>query len=239
MLDPFFRKLEVRDALGDDERLALIAAGSPQEIFAPGADLVREGDRPERSILVISGFCTRYRLLADGQRQIMAIHIPGDFVDLHSFLIKQMDHSVGALSECVIVPFPHANLAEITRQFPHLTRLLWLTTLLDSAILREWIVAMGRRSAVNQLAHLICELYVRLDLIGAVSDQTFVFPVTQTDLGDTLGLSPVHVNRIIQELRRDGLIAWRDRVVRILDWPALQARAEFDPTYLHLTREPR
>lgn len=238
-LDTFFRKLERRDTLTADERLALIEAAGEERNFAAGADLVREGQRPQVSTLVIEGFTTRYRLLSDGQRQITAIHVPGDFVDLHSFVLKEMDHSVGALSRCRTIMFPHERLTHITEQHPHLTRVLWLMTLLDGAIHREWLVAMGRRSAPQQMAHLICELYVRLGVTGLVRDSTFTLPITQIELGDALGLSAVHVNRVLQELRTENLFTWQGHTIHILDWPRLQDRAEFDPRYLHLNSEPR
>jgi len=239
LLDAFFRKLERRDVVSADERQALIDAAGPVLEVRAGADVVREGERPERSQLVISGFTTRYRVLSDGQRQITAIHVPGDFVDLHSFVLKEMDHSVGALSDCRIITFPHPALTAITERFPHLTRLLWLMTLLDSAIHREWIVAMGRRSAPGQLAHLVCELYVRLGVVGLVENDSFKLPLTQMELADALGISAVHVNRVLQELRGESLLTWQNQVIRILDWPRLQERAEFDPRYLHLQSEPR
>lgn len=238
-LDPFFRKLERRDRLTDAEREALARARGPEQDFAAGADIIREGDRPNRSTLIVSGFATRYHMLSDGQRQITAIHVPGDFVDLHSFLIKEMDHSVGALTRCRVVAYPHDNLAAITERFPHLTRVLWLTTLLDSAIHREWLVGMGRRSAPQQMAHFICELYVRLEVVGLAGNLTFSFPITQSELGDALGISAVHVNRVLQELRTEKLFTWQGQTITILDWPGLQQRAEFDPRYLHLTNEPR
>ena len=239
LLDAFFRKLERRDIVSPDERQALIDAAGPLLEVRAGADLVREGERPDRSQLVISGFTTRYRVLSDGQRQITAIHVPGDFVDLHSFVLKEMDHSVGALSDCRIISFPHQGLATITERFPHLTRLLWLMTLLDSAIHREWIVAMGRRSAAGQMAHLVCELYVRLGVVGLVTNDSFTLPLTQMELADALGISAVHVNRVLQELRGENLLTWQNQVIHVLDWPRLQERAEFDPRYLHLNSEPR
>jgi CRP-like cAMP-binding protein len=238
-LDIFFRKLERRDTLSPQEQSALIEAAGDDRVYPAGSDIVREGERPENSTLVIEGFSTRYRLLSDGQRQITAIHIPGDFVDLHSFILKEMDHSVGALTRCRIITFPHERLLRITEQYPHLTRVLWLMTLLDSAIHREWLVAMGRRSASEQMAHLICELYVRLGIIAQTNGDSFQLPITQTELGDTLGLSAVHVNRVLQELRSENLFTWQGQTVRILDWPRLQQRAEFDPRYLHLTTERR
>lgn len=238
-LDLFFRKLERRDAIPPEEREALLRAAGAEVTFPAGADLVREGDRPDVSTLVVSGFTTRYRVLSDGQRQITAVHVPGDFVDLHSFVLKEMDHSVGALSACRVIQFPHQHLTTITERYPHLTRLLWLMTLLDSAIHREWIVAMGRRSAGAQMAHLVCELYVRLGVVGLVRDDSFTLPMTQTELGDALGISAVHVNRVLQELRTENLFTWHNQVLHILDWPRLQERAEFDPRYLHLQLEPR
>jgi len=236
----FIRKLERRDAISAEEKAALLAAAGGVETFPAGSDLVREGDRPGRSMLVAQGFTTRYRLMGDGTRQITAIHLPGDFVDLHSFLLKTMDHAVGALSACRIVTFPHANLTLITERYPHLTRMLWLMTLLDSAIHREWIVAMGRRSALEQMAHLLCEIFTRLAIVG-LGDRTreLILPINQTELGDTLGLSTVHVNRTLQQLRADKLISWTGQSVRILDWERLAEVAEFSDAYLHLDAEPR
>ncbi len=236
---PFLRRLERRDVLPAAEKAALIEAAMSAETYASGADLVREGKQPDRSLLLAQGFTTRYRLLADGTRQITAIHLPGDFVDLHSFLLRTMDHSVGALCACRVITFPHANLKLITERYPHLTRMLWLMTLLDSAIHREWLVAMGRRSALEQMAHLLCEIFTRLSVIGLGAGGEATLPINQTELGDTLGLSTVHVNRTLQQLRAEQLIVWQGQTVRILDWDRLARIAQFDPTYLHLEAEPR
>ena len=239
-ISAFIRKLERRDVGSPEEKAALIAAAGSIEVFAAGSDLVSEGDRPTRSMLVAQGFTTRYRLMADGTRQITAIHLPGDFVDLHSFLLKTMDHAVGALSSCRVVTFPHANLKVITEQYPHLTRMLWLMTLLDAAIHREWIVAMGRRSALEQMAHLLCEIFTRLSVVGLGDRHSeLILPINQTELGDSLGLSTVHVNRTLQQLRAEQLIIWQGQSVRILDWDRLASIAEFDAAYLHLDAEPR
>ena len=238
-IQTLLHKLARRDLLSEAERQVLVDSAGPRIEYPAGSDIVREGDRPDRSALLVAGFATRYRLLADGQRQITAIHVPGDFVDLHSLLLQVMDHSVGALSACSIVTYPHAGLRHITSSFPHLTRLLWLSTLIDGAIHREWLVAMGRRSALQQLAHLVCELHVRLEVAGLVRDGQFHLPITQSELGDALGLSVVHVNRLLQNLRSAGLIAWRGQTVGSPDWAALSALAEFDPRYLHLELEPR
>ena len=239
LLQPFFRKVQLRDALGDEEQEALAQAAGDRVLFAAGEDLVREGDRPARSMLVVSGFCCRYRLLPDGQRQITALHMSGDFVDLHSFLLKEMDHAVGAITNCTVITFPHPNLVKVTEQYPHLTRLLWLMTLLDGAIHREWLVGMGRLSAQQRTGHLLCETYTRMRAIRLAEGYGFPFPITQTSLADALGISTVHVNRVIQELRQSGLIVWENGVVEILDWPRLLELSSFDDRYLHLVQEPR
>jgi CRP-like cAMP-binding protein len=202
-------------------------------------DLVREGDRPTESSLLLDGFAARYKLLRNGRRQITALHIPGDFVDLHSFLLKKMDHGVVALTRCRVGLVPHSTLHEITETHLHLGRLLWLSTLIDAAIHREWLVAMGRRPALNQIAHLVCELFLRLQAVGLTQDKSFELPLTQAELGDVLGLSTVHVNRVIQQLRADGVITWSEKRIVIEDWSHLQQIAEFDPTFLNLENEPR
>lgn len=239
LLEPFFRKITARDSLGPEERAALVAAADERVVFAAGEDLVAEGQRPAKSMLVASGFTCRYRLLAGGERQLTAIHVPGDFVDLHSFLVKRMDHSVGALTPCVVYTFPHERLVDVTERYPHLTRILWLLTLLDAAIHREWLVGMGRLSALQRAAHLICELYARLRIIGRAANDSFELPITQASLADALGISAVHSNRVLQDLRRQGLIVWDGGLLRIVDWQGLTALAEFDDGYLHLVQESR
>jgi CRP-like cAMP-binding protein len=189
--------------------------------------------------LLVKGFAARYKVLQSGKRQITAIHVAGDFVDLHGFLLKKMDHAIVALTPCTIATVAHDTLREITERHPHLARLLWLSTLIDSAIHREWLVAMGRRSAREHMAHLFCELYLRLQLVGLTKDNSYEMPITQAELGDTLGISTVHVNRVVQELRGDGLITWRGNRLTVDDWDRLQEVAEFTPTYLSLFKERR
>lgn len=229
----------MRDTVSDEERAALTEVMTEVRSLPAGADIVREGDRPGRSTLVLSGLTCRYRNLENGKRQITAIHVPGDFVDLHSFLIKKMDHSVGTLSPCVVVYAPHEGLERITERLPHLTRLLWLLTLIDASIHRQWLVTMGAYPALNRTAHLLCELFTRLTFDSGGVGASLTVPITQQDLGDTLGLSTVHTNRVVQELRARGLIHWQGQEIRVIDWAGLADLAQFDPLYLHLTREPR
>ncbi|HZY67309.1 MAG TPA: Crp/Fnr family transcriptional regulator [Devosia sp.] len=239
LLAPFLSKLEARDRLSPEERQLLIGCAEDIRDYPAGSDLVREGDRPDVSLLIVDGFTSRYRDMRDGTRHITSIHVPGDFVDLHSLLIRDMDHSVGALSNCRMMRFPHSRLRELSETAPHLTRLLWLMTLIDGSIHREWLAAASR-SAPEQIAHLICELYVRLGLIGMVEpDNSFNLPLTQVEIGEALGLSAVHVNRSLQHLRGEELFSWHSHQVRILNWDALRERASFDDRYLHLVQEPR
>jgi CRP-like cAMP-binding protein len=233
------RKLEQYDRISDTERQLLEQAVVRQRAMAKGEDLVREGDRPSESLFLITGFAARYNLLRKGKRQITALHVPGDFVDLHSFLVKRMDHGVTAVTPCTVGVVPHEALCVISETQPHLTRLLALHIAVDAAIHRQWIVSIGRKSALEHAAHLLCELFLRLQAVGLTEGSSFKLPLTQAELGDTLGLSTVHVNRIIQELRAEGLITWRGDTVVIEDWPRLQETAEFDPTFLCLEREPR
>jgi CRP-like cAMP-binding protein len=181
----------------------------------------------------------RYKDLRNGERQVTELHVPGDFVDLHSFTLKRLDHNIMALTPSRVAVVPHDALAEIGSRHPHLTRLLWFSTNLDASIHREWELSLGRRTALAKMAHLFCELYVRLDVVGLVDGFNYELPLTQTDLAECLGLTSVHINRTLKELREQNVVTFRDRVVEIHDWPGLQAVAEFNPSYLYLERRPR
>lgn len=233
------RKLLNYDTLSEQEIDALQHAIEGTKSFASGQDLVSMDDRPAYSSVLIEGWAARSKTLENGARQITSIHIPGDFVDLHGFLLHKMDHSVVALSPCRIAKLSHEKLHWITDEHPHLTRLLWLNTLVDAGIHRNWIVGMGRLPAAGHFAQLICELYMRLQAVGLASGHKFEFPLSQSVLADALGFSPVHVNRTLRELRERKLINWRSRTLHILDWDKLVAFAQFDATYLSQMQEPR
>jgi CRP-like cAMP-binding protein len=233
---PFFSMVSVRDDLSDAEHNAILSAAGTARSFAAGADIVTQGDRPSFSTLVVKGMTARYSTVEDGGRQITGLHIAGDFVDLHSFPLQLMDHSVTAITPCEVVAFPHRGLLDITENYPHLTRVLWLLTLLDGAIHRQWMVTKGRLTADEQMAHLFCEQFVRAQMAGLANAQTYPFPLTQAQFGDALGLSIVHTNRTLQRLRRTGALEWEDGVVEIFDWPQLRELGQFDPTYLHLEK---
>jgi len=237
-VDALYDKLVRRDDVSAQEKAVLRDVLGPSTLVAAGNDLVREGGWPDVSTVLVSGFAARYTTLADGGRQITELNVAGDFVDLHSFLIREMDHGVVALTNCVIRTVPHRALRHLTEAFPHLTRLLWLDTLVDAAIHRQWIASMGRRTALAHLAHLLCETYLRLEVVGLAAERAFDFPLPQSVLADVLGLSTVHVNRLVAELRSLEVVNWTQPRVVILDWDRLAGIAEFDPTYLRLTRQP-
>ena len=182
---------------------------------------------------MLEGWAARYKVLPDGARQITAFLIPGDFCDLHVTILAQMDHSITALSPVTVVDVPHEAIEELARSRPDLSRALWWTTLVDEAVLRSWIVSLGRRNACQRVAHLICEMHLRLTHIGLVKDDLFDMPITQEELGDAVGLTAVHCNRTLKKLHQEGLIEWRRGLVTILDLKCLRSAAGFDSTYLH------
>lgn len=232
MIGVLLRKLERLGPLSDAERGVLEALPLDVRRVGAGRDLVREGDRPSNCLVLLEGFAHRYRALEDGRRQIMAFHVAGDMPDLTSLLTRRMDHGIAALTPVLVAPVPHATVLEWTERHPRLGRLLWQDTLLDGAIFREWVVNVGRRTAYQRVAHLLCELVTRLRALGLARDHGCDLPVTQVELADATGLSPVHVNRVLQELRGDGLIEPRGRVLVALDWEGLKRAGGFDPAYL-------
>jgi CRP-like cAMP-binding protein len=233
---PLIRKLESIAPLLEAERQALLDL--PVRILEAKADqdIVREGDRPSQCCLILEGFVCRFKLTNTGKRQIFAFHTPGDLPDVLSLLLETMDHSLGTLTPCKLAFIQHEHLRELLQHHPRLSDVFWRDTLIDAAIFREWMLGIGRRSAKTRLAHLICELVVRLRAVGLEKDNAVPLPITQTEVGDALGLSTVHVNRTLQELREEGLLTWEAGAVTVLDWDRLKAAGEFDPTYLHLER---
>lgn len=236
---PLVRKFLRWDDLGPDEQDALEALSLPTRVYHAGAEIVAQGSRPNECCLLLEGFAARATLLSNGSRQIGAIHIAGDLIDIQSFVLKVMDHQIIALSNCRVAVIRHAIIGQLAERFPHLARLFWLNTAIDAAISREWLAALGRRNAEGHMAHLICELYLRLQDVGLAHDLSCGLPITQAVLADALGLTAVHVNRTLQTLRKEGLIVWEGGTVTIPNWDRLVRTADFDDTYLSRTREPR
>jgi CRP-like cAMP-binding protein len=231
---PLIRKLSQLTDLSAEERKAIVGAAGKVRDYASGDDIVLRGDLTGGVKLVIEGFAYRYKLLDDGRRQILACLIPGDFCDLNIFLLNRVEHSTAAMTHTRVAFIPPNDVLTLTDKFPNLTRALWWSTLLDEAITREWLVNLGQRTAYERMAHLFCELFYRMRSIGGVTGNSYVLPITQAALGDTLGLSNVHVNRTIQELRAQGLISFRGGVLTVNDLPALERVGFFSADYLQL-----
>lgn len=195
--------------------------------------IVRRGDHVHESTLLLSGIMCRYMDSRNGQRQLVALHVPGDFVDLHGFPLQRLDHDVASIPACTVATVPHHRLTALTEEWPHLARLLWFSTLLDAAMHREWIFRLGRLPAEGRVAHLFCETRARLSAIGQVDGDTFGFPLTQQEIGEATGLTSVHVNRTLAKLRADGLVTIANRKVVVHDLPRLVAVAEFEDDYLY------
>lgn len=238
-LESLIQKLRARDVMSDEEEAALRSAAAEGKEMSQGRVITRSGESLDTSILLVDGYACRYQDLKDGQRQIMEIHVPGDFVDLHSLLLRRLEHNVGSLTPVRLLAFPHDRLRRISERYPHLTRLLWCSTLLDSAIHRERILSIGRRSALTRIGHLLCELYRRLEIVGLTDGFSYRLPITQSDLADACGLTAVHVNRMLRQLRDQGLLTFRNDEVTIHDWELLQRASEFNDSYLFLERRPR
>ncbi|POR44389.1 cyclic nucleotide-binding protein [Methylobacterium sp. V23] len=228
------RKLEGFGPLTEEERAVLRRISANGHVIGPRVDLIREGDAPDGVILIMEGIACRQKHRANGARQITAYLVPGDACDLDVALLTQMDHTITTLSACRVVRIPIDVVKRIMDEHPAIARSLRMGTLVDEATLREWLVNVGCRSAIERIAHLFCELLVRLQVVGFASENSYEFPVTQLDLADTVGLSNVHVNRSLQELRRQGVIELKGRTLKILDRQRLKSIAEFNSKYLHL-----
>ncbi len=235
---PLVRKIESISllALSEDERTALAELPMQVQTLRADQDIVREGDRPSRCCALLEGFTCVYKMTRDGKRQITAFHIPGDIPDLQSLHLKVLDNSVSTLTACAVGFIPHEALRDLCRSHPRIADTLWRETLIDASIFREWMLNIGRREAYSRLAHLLCEMVTRMRAVGLVDDQTCELPITQGELADATGISTVHVNRTLQELRGAGLITLRAGALTVNDWDGLKRAGEFDPTYLHLMR---
>lgn len=232
------RKLEQFTKLsGEDKRALAEAAGHSVRRLRPREDIVREGTRPQAVNLFLDGWACRYKTLDDGRRQITSFFVPGDFGDLDLCVMREMDHSIGALTPVTVALVSHELLQEIMARHHRLKQAFCWAMLVNAATQREWTLSLGQRSAFERMAHLLCELFLRLRGVGLTSGTSCDLPVTQAEFADAMGLSPVHVNRTLQELRGAGLVTLKGRVLTIPDLAALQRAGLFTPNYLHLGHE--
>ena len=238
MADHLRHKLENFVRLsGEDREAVKTLTATNLRIVRPRREVVREGEQPRFVNLVVKGWATRHKMLEDGRRQIIAFLVPGDLCDLNVSILNEMDHTIGALTELTIAQLPPETFDKIQKDHPRLGRALLWDMLVQSAIQREWTVNLGQRSAIERISHLMCELFARLDMAGLCRDGTCHIPLTQTDLSEATGITAVHVNRTLQELRARGLVEWRGREVHVPDMAALKEVAMFNDNYLHRARE--
>ncbi len=231
---PLAAKLACGVALSAEDRRQIDLLCAHSAVVESHRNLISQGDPPHHVHLVLEGMACRFKTTGEGARSIFALLIPGDFCDLNIAILGRMDHAIATLTRTRIVRLPRATIDEIMLNHPRVARALWWSTLVDEATLREWLVNMGRRSTIMQMAHLFCELFVRMDTIGMVRDGAYPLPLSQEELADVLGISTVHANRTLQELRRLQLLGFSRQRVQIPDFQRLADFATFDPDYLHL-----
>ena len=239
MIEAHLKKLRVRDDISAEEEAAIRAMVGEVRDYRADEVIIRRGRELKESVLLLDGWIARTKDLSDGGRQISELQFAGDFTDIHGFTLKRLDHNIATITPCRVALVPHDRLRATFERFPHLMRVYWLMTNIDAAIHREWTVSLGRRSALSRMAHLFCEIRERLDIVGRAPNDSYEFPLTQQELGECLGLTAVHVNRTLQELRRRGLIEVENRRARILDLPRLKSEGNFDAYYLYLENRPR
>lgn len=236
MIDLHLRKLRRRHEISAEEEAAIRAVVRDIREIPADRTFIRAGEELNFSTLLLDGLMCRYKDLRNGERQITEVNVAGDFADMHSYTLKRLDHSMMTLSPCRVAVIQHEEARQLFLDFPRLHDIYWFGTNLDAAIHREWALSLGRRDARARTANLFCELRVRLEIVGLADESGYALPLTQTDLAECLGLTSVHVNRVLKELREAGLVQFRGGRVTIMDLAGLERAAEFDSTYLYLER---
>jgi CRP-like cAMP-binding protein len=237
VLEPMVRKLQQWRPLEPGDVEALLSLPYRVLNFRPQEYIVREGDQPQHSCLMLSGFAFRHKVAGNGGRQIFSIHMKGDLADLQNSLLRTADHNLQALTQAEVALIPVDAIQEIAFARPAIGRAMWYETLVDASIFREWTLNVGRRDARTRTAHMLCEFSYRLKAAGLGEHCDYELPMTQEQLADALALTSVHVNRTLKALEQDGLIARSHRAVRIDDWPRLAQAGDFQSNYLHLAED--
>ena len=235
-LERMIRRLGARVALDDGDREALRALPFAYKTLDASSYMVREGEPPEHCYLLLAGFAFRHKVTGDGGRQILSVQMPGEFLNLQNSLLEVADHNVQALTRVEVASIPFQALRALVRQSPKVGMAMWIDTLIDAAICREWIVNVGRRDSTSRIAHLLCEFALRLRAAGLGRDNGYELPMTQEQIADAVGLTPVHVNRVLKDLGRRALIERNRRAVTIVDWDRLRQVGDFSSRYLHMDR---
>jgi len=223
-----------REQLSDQDLAALEASVSQVRKTQARQIIARAGEPISCSTYLMDGFICRYMDDRNGLRQLVAVHVPGDFVDLHGYPLRRLDHDVATLGACRIALVPHETLDRLLPERPNLTKLLWFSTLLDAAMHREWIFRLGRLDAVARIGHFFCEIEAKLRAVGLSDGSRFTLPLTQADLGEACGMTSVHINRMLRELRERKLLQMQRGKVTIFDLAALRRLCDYDPSYLFI-----
>lgn len=237
MNNPWTMKMEQFTPFTVEQRARLDElVAARRKDYAPDEDILSEGDSIDECHVLLSGLAARYKLLPDGERQIMAFLIPGDLCDAEVFILDEMDHGVVAISPTACAIIPAQTMRDLLREISAMSEALWWGTMTDLAVLRERVVDLGRREARERIAHLIYEMLVRYRIVGATEDDEMPWPITQDELADATGLSPLHVNRTLKQMREDGLVEFSRKKLKVLDPERLREVARFNANYLHLKR---
>jgi CRP-like cAMP-binding protein len=239
VLAPMVRSLSLREELSPADRAAILALPFSRRRLDAGQYLVWDGDRPQNTCLLLSGFAYRHKMSGNGGRQIVSFHMKGDLVDLQNSLLGIADHNVQMLTAGEVAMIPVETIRQIAFSHPDVGMAMWYESLVEGSIFREWVLNIGRRDARTRIAHLLCEFGLRLKVADIAEPTTYELPITQEQLADAVALTSVHVNRTLMKLERDGLITRTKRNISIVDWSALARVADFEPRYLHLERPKR
>ena len=229
----FARKLSRLRALEDADVTAISQLPARLATEPRGSMLVREGDEVTRCCVLIEGFASRHKTARDGSRQIVSFHVPGGILDAQHLLLARADHCVQAVSDVVVAWIPKADLKAVAFSHPNIQEALWIDTLIDASVFRAWVLNVGRRDAKSRIAHMLCEFVTRCQAAGLGSPQRLRLPMTQIQIADATGLTPVHVNRMLRDLTGEGIISRSGGYLSILDWDRMQRVADFSPEYLH------
>ncbi len=232
-IDTLVRRLRSIGTLAAEDEAALRTLPLRLLDLKKGETIVADGAVAKNCCLVVEGYAHRTKTLANGNRQIFSLHMAGDIPDLHSLQLRRMDHELAALSRCRVAYIPHGAIKDVLAESPALTDLLWRETLIDAAAFRAWMLMLGQADAPTRMAHLFCELFVRARMAQLTDGSRFELPLTQTDIADVLGISLVHANRTLQDLRSSGLIGFDQQFASILRWQELKELGQFDVSYLH------
>jgi CRP-like cAMP-binding protein len=233
-LSPLLRRLSRWLRMDEQEASAVLKLPHRSKSLPAGTHIIREGDVPRHCSLLLAGFAVRQKSIGNGSRSIHAVHMAGEFVDLQNALLERSDHAVQTLSAATVITIDRQDIVELALRHPRLGIALWKDTLVDASVFREWITNIARRDAQARIAHLFCELGIRLETAGLGSRSNFELPLTQEHLADATGITPVHVNRTLKDMEQDGLFTRRVRHVTVPDWKRLALVGDFEDIYLHL-----